>query len=279
MTNDKPGIVVGYDGTRESDDALRWAAQAAAKRGEPLTALVVVEPMEAPRSQGWPESWWEDIERRARELLDGVGATDASVRRHVGRLVPTLLQTGEHASMIVLGSRGHSRVGEILLGSASQSTARHSRRPVVVVRKQHATDAGRIVVGSDDSEPSRRALDFACIQAEATGADVVLLRAWKPLTVPIDKNGDVPPSMSGRLLDEEEALVKSVAEARARFPHVELDGEFIVTGPGQALVDASRTAAMVVVGSRGHGALAETVLGSVSHDVLHRAHCPVAVVH
>jgi nucleotide-binding universal stress UspA family protein len=85
--------------------------------------------------------------------------------------------------------------------------------------------------------------------------------------------------MSARLLEEEEFLATSVAEARGRFPALEIEGEFIVTSPGQALVDASATATMVAVGSRGRSALTETMLGSVSHHVLHEAHCPVAVVH
>jgi len=115
--------------------------------------------------------------------------------------------------------------------------------------------------------------------AAGTGAGVVLVRAWKPRTMPIDKRGDVPPAMSTRLLEEEQALLASLAEARGRYPDLDLDGEFLAEAPGRALVDASATAALLVVGSRGHGAIAETVLGSVSHHVLHRAHCPVAVVH
>jgi nucleotide-binding universal stress UspA family protein len=242
-------------------------------------ALIVVEPMDAPRSQGWPESWWEAIEQRARETLTAAGAIDATIERHVGKRVHTLLDAATEASMLVLGSRGHSRLGEVVMGSVSQSSARRARGPVVVVRSPSAVDTDRIVVGMDDSEPSRRALDFACGQATTGGQTVVLLRAWKPLTVAVDKHGDVPPSMTSTLLDEEELLEKSVAETRGRFPELDIEGEFVATGAGQALVDASRTAAMVVVGSRGRSALTETVLGSVSHHVLHRAHCPVAVVH
>jgi nucleotide-binding universal stress UspA family protein len=279
MSSHTSGIVVGYDGTPDADEAARWAAATALLRGEPITAVVVNEPMDAPRSPGWPESWWEEIEQRARETLAAAGAEDVTVERHVGRLVHTLVEASSDASMLVLGSRGHSRIGELVLGSVSQSAARRSRRPVVVVRKRHAADAHRIVVGTDDSEPSRRALDFACSQASATGQEIVLLRAWKPLTMPIDQRGDVPPSMSSTLLEEEEALQKSVAEAHGRFPDLEIVGEFIATGAGQALVDASDTATLVVVGSRGRSALTETVLGSVSHHVLHQAHCPVAVVH
>lgn len=96
--------------------------------------------------------------------------------------------------------------------------------------------------------------------------------------MPIDTHGDMPASTSRTLLEEEEALQKSVVEARTRYPEIEIEGEFIAERAGEALVNASNTASMVAVGSRGHGALAEAVLGSVSHHVLHDAHCPVAVV-
>ena len=147
MSTGTPGIVVGYDGSPEADEAARWAAGTALLRGEPLMALIVVEPMDAPRSQGWPESWWEEIENQARHTLDAAGAPDATVERHVGKRIHTLQEAGRDASMLVLGSRGHSRVGDVIHGSVSQSTARHARCPVVVVRKSNAGDVRRIVVG------------------------------------------------------------------------------------------------------------------------------------
>jgi nucleotide-binding universal stress UspA family protein len=278
MSTRTHGLVLGYDGSPESDEAARWGAGTARLRGEPILALVVAEPMDSPRSQGWPDSRWSKIEQRAADTLAAVGATDVTVERRVGKPVHTLLDAARDASMLVLGSRGHSRVGELVVGSVSQKTVRHARCPVVVVRQQNAASAHRIVVGTDDSEPSRRALDFACELAGATGQQVVMIRAWKPFTVPVDKRGDVPPAMVSTLLDEEEALVKSVAEQRARFPELDIEGEFIATAAGRALVDASFNATMVVVGTRGRTALTETVLGSVSHKVLHEAQCPVAVV-
>src|SRR5690349_24771231 len=104
-----------------------------------------------------------------------------------------------------------------------------------------------------------------------------------PATIPVDEHGDIPVAMSSTLLEEEEeeeeALAKTVAATRTRFPELEIDGELIATSLGQALVDAPDTASTVVVGSRGRTAVTETVLGSVSHHLLRRAHCPVAVVH
>lgn len=60
---------------------------------------------------------------------------------------------------------------------------------------------------------------------------------------------------------------------------VDVRTQFASTSPTAALVDASRTARLVVVGSRGRGALARTVLGSVSTGLVHRAHGPVGVIH
>jgi len=279
MSTPSSRIVVGYDGSPESDEAARWAASTALLRGERIVAVVVAESTVSTRSQGWPVSWWQEIEQQAVDTLAGAGATEVAVERHVGNRVRTLLDAADDASMLVLGSRGHSRIGEVVLGSVSQSAARHARCPVVVVRQRHAASAHRIVVGSDDSEPSRRALDFACTRAQAGGQQVVMIRAWKPFTVPVDLHGDVPPALASTLLNEEEALAKSVAEQRGRFPGLDIVGEFIATAPGQVLVDASYTAALVVVGSRGRTALTETVLGSVSNRVLQDARCPVAVVH
>lgn len=273
------GVVVGYDGSADADEAARWAAGTALLRGEPLRVAIVSDPMDSPRRPGVPESWWAEREASARQVLDAAGASDASIERHAGALVPTLVNTSIGSAMLVLGSQGHSRVGEVILGSVSQSAARRAHSPVVVVRQASASDTRRVVVGVDGSEPSQRAIDFACRQAGFTGQEVVLIRAWKPpATVPVDTRGHIPGSISSTLLTGEEALAKTVAETRHRFPELTIEGELIATEEGQALEDASRTAAMVVVGSRGRGALAATVLGSVSQHVLHRAHCPVTVI-
>ena len=64
-----------------------------------------------------------------------------------------------------------------------------------------------------------------------------------------------------------------------RHPDLNVRRVAVAGGAAGALVRASSEASLAVVGSRGQGTLADTVLGSVSRHVLHHAECPVAVVH
>lgn len=274
-----PGIVLGYDGSPDSDVAAAWAAQTASLRGETVTALIVMDPVDMPHTTPWPEPWWREIEERGRAALQDAGSADIRIERKAGPTTATLVDAARDASMLVLGSKGHGRVAEILLGSVSQRAARRAHCPVVVVRPAENPGSHRVVVGVDGSEPSLRALDFALRHAALSHEKVSVIRAWRPHTMPIDKRGNVPPTMSATLLQEEQAVADVVAEAQAEHPDIAIEPDFIATDPSHALVDASAQATLVVVGTQGLNAIGEAVLGSVSQDVLHRAHCPVVVVH
>jgi nucleotide-binding universal stress UspA family protein len=71
---------------------------------------------------------------------------------------------------------------------------------------------------------------------------------------------------------------EKLADPRRRCPEVPVREEIAYGHPVDALVQASRAAGLLVVGSRGRGALGAAMLGSVSRGVLHHAECPVAVV-
>ena len=73
-------------------------------------------------------------------------------------------------------------------------------------------------------------------------------------------------------LDRQAPTSQAIAEWTAKYPHV-MQGR-----PADILVDPSEGAALVVVGSRGRGGFSGLLLGSVSRNVVHRAHCPVVVV-
>jgi len=107
-----------------------------------------------------------------------------------------------------------------------------------------------------------------------------LLSAWRP---PVQFwGGDVQPPGHVHPAELESAqarwLQDWVRPWRDRHPQVDVRWMLSVQRPAQALVEAAREAALVVVGSRGHGGFAGLLLGSVSQQVINHAPCPVVVV-
>jgi len=134
----------------------------------------------------------------------------------------------------------------------------------------------RIVVGIDGSASSRAALRWAIRQAKLMGASVDAVVAWRfPSTY-----GLAP--MAGSAIDLEgearKALVNALNEVSALEPDVMVHPMVIEGHPAEVLVRAAKDADLLVVGSRGHGAFASTMIGSVSINCVLHSHCPVVVL-
>lgn len=136
-----------------------------------------------------------------------------------------------------------------------------------------------IVVGHDRSAGAGAALDAALQLAAELGAPVVILRAWSLVTAPRPEGWTFGYASSEDGLAEavRAELVRDTRDQVARFPDVEVTCTAYHAGPAQSLIEASRNARMLVVGSRGLGGLSEMVLGSVSDQCVRHAHCPVLV--
>ncbi|MEZ5374579.1 MAG: universal stress protein [Microthrixaceae bacterium] len=130
----------------------------------------------------------------------------------------------------------------------------------------------KIVVGVDDSEPSKAALRFAAEEAAVGDAELVAVTAWDlpPLALGYVSPGDARESM-GPWLD---GVVREVLGAAG-----DSVTKVVETGsPSGALLRTAKDADLLVVGSRGHGALLGAILGSVSHQVANHTPCPLTVV-
>lgn len=135
----------------------------------------------------------------------------------------------------------------------------------------------RIVVGVDGSEPGMAALLWAAGQASALGAQLVVVTAWihdgmlddASLTRALEDARKVH-------LGELEAQVEKVLGERA--PGLDLLCKAPDGDPAQVLIEESREANMLVVGSHGTGRLHEILVGSVSKACLRHASCPVVVI-
>ena len=133
----------------------------------------------------------------------------------------------------------------------------------------------RIVVGVDGSECGDQAVDFAAHEAARWGAILHVVSAYE-----VEPNAGwvvVP------LEPYEENALASVNAALSRIHELEPDvvtkGEHIHGFAGNVLVEASKGASLLIVGSRGRGEVASLILGSVSEHCLHHANdCPVTIV-
>ena len=134
----------------------------------------------------------------------------------------------------------------------------------------------RVVVGVDGSPLSVAAVGHAARLAAARGLDLVVLHAFA---------ADLPMLGFGGGADRGEVdahahrlLADGVARAHAVDPSLTVTTLVRDGFASQALVDASRTAALVVVGARGHGVLSRAGVGAVAMQVVTHARCPVLVV-
>ncbi|MEU3985329.1 universal stress protein [Streptomyces sp. NPDC026672] len=141
-------------------------------------------------------------------------------------------------------------------------------------------EAGRIVVGVDGSDSSKRALRWAARQAELTQGVLEAVTAWD---VPQFHGalGWLPPSSGDTAALEEQArrdLAQAVEETLGAESPVEVRTEVRYGTAASVLLDASRGASLLVVGSRGLGGFSGLLLGSVAQHCTQHASCPVVVI-
>jgi nucleotide-binding universal stress UspA family protein len=135
---------------------------------------------------------------------------------------------------------------------------------------------GRIVVGVDGSESSKAALRWAARILAATGGFIDAVIAWQP--PPYYGWGYVGPEWN----PEDEARKVLTAAVDEAFGADRPIGTRLTVergNPAKVLLDQSKDAVLLIVGSRGHGGFAGLLLGSVSAPCAEHATCPVLVCH
>ena len=281
-------LVVGFDGSETSHLTAKWAAGEAELRGLGLTLVNALIPPTSGGTFGPGMAvgldTLEDIRKAAQSALDEVAAAlpgpDIQSIVQIGSPTGVLLEASQTAALIVVGSRGHGGFKELLLGSVSSQLVAHADCPVIVMR--HETDAAndRLVVGIDGSPSSNAALSFAFATASLHKWKLVAVHAWDvpSFDLVIMPGTPVPTDFTGINDSEVRLAAEVLAGFEAEYPDVET-AQLVKRGNAvKAILEASPSTAMIVVGTRGHGQVVSSVLGSVSHGVIHKAKVPVAVV-
>jgi nucleotide-binding universal stress UspA family protein len=140
-----PGIVVGIDGSPNSERALDWAMKQAAAVQAPLTVIAVHEV---------PKSYWggipvigpadeallanlrqaaEEMTQQAASRLGDAGPASVTVRAVSGFVVKELVDASQDADLVVVGARGVGGFTRMVMGSVSNEVVQHSACPVVIV--------------------------------------------------------------------------------------------------------------------------------------------------
>ncbi|MEV0217434.1 universal stress protein [Micromonospora sp. ALFpr18c] len=283
-------VVVGVDGSPSSLVAAEHAAHAALLRSRPL---LLVHGYLHPLGYGVPlnpydlgvpapsEEAQKMLERAAADLSDRWPGLTVEVRQVAGGPGATLVEESRRADLVVVGSRGLGGFAGLLLGSVGAQVAAHAHCPVLVVRPDEqpiGVDAP-VLVGVDGSESSRLAAEQGAHEAALRAVPLVLVHVGPP-----DTDRPVPEEIEESQAAYQAEAVRLLADASAavRAEHAGLvvrEHPVRAVGPAQALIEASGTASLLVVGTRGRAGFAGLLLGSVSQAVIHHAHCPVLVAH
>jgi nucleotide-binding universal stress UspA family protein len=138
-----------------------------------------------------------------------------------------------------------------------------------------------IVVGIDDSAHAHKALDWALREAGLRQVALKVVSVVPAMASPWTGNPLTVPGADQAIQHAKQAAEEAVAKAASGITGPQptlVDVHVFVGFPAEALVEASRDADLVVVGSRGTGGFATLVLGSVPSQVAHHAACPVVIV-
>lgn len=287
-------VIAGVDGSDDSLAAADLAADEAVVRGAPLEivhgfapamlARPATMPPDLPPMATLPEPVDAELRNNAEQMLHEAATRvraahpDLAVitRLHDGPPSAVLTAASHHAALVVVGHRGTGGFAGMLAGSVAVQLVSHAACPVIVARGEAAAGAAApVVVGVDGSEPSRRAAAFAIESAARYQAPLVVLHAW-PVDAawpPEQVAAGHPPPVEPDVADE------AIGELSKEYPQVTVQPEVRKHMQAhEALVAASETARLVVLGSRGRGGFRGLLLGSTSQALIHHAHCPVAVI-
>ncbi|MEU4164631.1 universal stress protein [Actinoplanes sp. NPDC026670] len=258
-------IVVGYDGSAYSQAALLWARDEAVRTGAPIEVFHADEwPATAPPMVPLPllrpdrtvaDVIDEALDQAVAAIRKTHPAVEVTTRAVRGHAAAALIDRSRDARLIVLGGHGHSVVAG-LLGSVISAVSAHARCPVVVTRGVPEPDAA-VIAGVDGSDLTLPVLLFAAEQASARKVPLQVIRAAPEREIP-----DAP-----------------VAVVRERFHGLTIQVEDTLEHPAAALARASAAAQLLVIGSRGRGAVTGLLLGSISQHMLRHSACTVAVIH
>jgi nucleotide-binding universal stress UspA family protein len=273
-------ILVGADGSTGAANAMRWAAQIAARQGAEVIVMTGFQPIDSELRPGRLEALLARQEQELASWTEAADLEDVPVRTIVEHGEPRsaiiAVADREDADMIVVGRVGSSAgPGLLRVGSLAEWLAHHVDRPVAIIGDSDDPTTTSVLVGVDGSDGSRAAL--AWIRDLGREPDLRVVAAsmeepsldWLPGDFPEDRRQE----LERRIRDDYAA---DLVAADVEFEVIALLG----TNAADALLEAAREqrSDLVVVGARGLGGLTGLRIGGIALRTLHQADRSVVLV-
>ncbi|WP_348538291.1 universal stress protein [Nocardia farcinica] len=287
-------VVVGIDDSAASDLAVRWAADLARMRGRRLHLVHALD-LAATRAAFTPhvrlmptvvtELYEQGVEYlAAAEQLAHETAPDLDIDTEIveGSPAEVLTERSAGALCTVLGTGKAGLLG--YLGSTVSAVGAQGHGAGGVVRacggELQIRRTGPVVVGIDGSGAHNQAtIGAAFAEAAERRTGLVAVHCWSDLR--FEQLTGLPDTIDDTEIETaaRELLAAQLAGWDEKYPQVELTRKTYLSGPRHHLLEWSKPAQLVVVGSRGRGGFRRLLLGSTSNALVQQAHCPVMVVH
>jgi len=279
-------ITVGYDGSAPSREAVMWAAAEASTRHAHLKivrcfdipvgsdAMFGFSPMEAIAAARTAVE--QSLEKMQADCAADHPDLDVSTDVGDDSVLTRLVDGLGPDDLVVVGASGRRGAAAFWLGSTPRHLVGHGPCPVVVVRTCASRGSpDRVVVAVGAPEESARALSWAGDEADRHRVPLLVVHAWwYPYS-----DGSIASSQARDLTRIDAACVVDRAIERiSQRCACECTGELVAARPTDAILTVVRDGDLLVLGSRGRGALRAGVVGSTVNSVLEAVAVPVVVV-
>lgn len=272
-------IVIGVSGSEHGHPALEWGVAHAIDHRLSIQLVHVVDTSWGAATPEYVADAVTSAERLIREEADRVSSNHPDVAVHgvalVGAPDRALIRFAEKARMLVVGSHGTERFGDVVFSRLASRIAERADCTVAVIPSTGADGTG-VVVGVDGSDLSMKALRFGAAEADRLGEPLTAVHAWTPPWPWDADHAFIWPDAPAP--EDELVLSESLAGIAEDFPDLTVIRSLPSARPADALYAAANGARLLAVGSHGRGALERAWFGSVSADLLLAMPCPVVVV-
>jgi nucleotide-binding universal stress UspA family protein len=303
-------LLIAYDGSSSAQAALRTAgrlipgaeARVLTVYGSPFSfdQVLLVAAVPTPEVRKGVDVLAREAMQEARSTAEqgsrlaaasGLQANAASIEedRHAWHAV--LAEADAHdVDLIVSGTRGRGAFARALLGTTSTGLLHNTHRPLLIVPEDEGGRDGPVVLAYDGSDDAREAIAVTSRLLERRSA--VVMHVWESPAQHTLSGGAISASRLGeirKMTTDFDAMLASAAAATveegaalARGTGLQATGEALESSVGiwrtVSSAAGERNAALLVVGARGRGRAASSVIGSVSAGLVHNVQMPTLVV-